>query len=80
MVNTETNEIKTKLVSMSRQQKIDFLSNSNLDDRELDLLIKRFVNGLSIKECSLEFGVEENTISKKQYKAVKKLYQYLGGV
>lgn len=52
MVTKETDFIKRMLDKLGRNGKIKLIDESNLNDRERDLLIKRFVNGLSIKECS----------------------------
>lgn len=73
----ETEYIKNVLTILSRDNKTDLLKKSNLYDREINLLLQRFVYGLSLKECAELFGVEINTVSKNQLKAVKKLYNYM---
>jgi hypothetical protein len=69
--------IKNRMDRMSRPDKLLLLENSNLNDREIELLSKRFIQGDTIKECAVYFNLEEDTIIKKQLKAVKKLYSFL---
>ena len=73
----QMNYVKNLLELMNREEKTKMLSGSNLKDREVELLIRRFVNGDSLKECAQYFNLEEDTINKKQLKAVKKLYSFL---
>lgn len=77
MITEETDFIKNKFISLGRCDKLNLLSYSSLNDREVDLLTKRFICGLSLKECSELYGLEINTVSKNQQKAIKKLYQYI---
>lgn len=73
----ESEIIQTKLLALSRAEKQNLLYNSNLNDREVELLSLRFINGKSLKECSEVYRLEINTVSKNQQKAMYKLYQYL---
>lgn len=73
----ETDYIKSKLLSLKRSEKELFFEESNLNDKEIDLLKKRFINGMTIQECADLFCIEANTVSKKQHYAIKKLYQFL---
>lgn len=73
----QMNYIKNLFNFMARNEKLELLENSNLTDREVELLTKRFVKGESLKECALCFNLEEDTINKNQLKAVKKLYSFL---
>lgn len=73
----ETEYVKNVLTILNRDNKIDLLKKSNLYDREINLLVQRFVHGLSLKECAEQFGIEINTVSKNQLKAVRKLYNYM---
>lgn len=77
MNTKETEFIKQTLSSLGRNEKQNLLFQSSLNDREVDLLAKRFIVGMSLKECSCEYGLEINTVSKKQQKAINKLYQYI---
>lgn len=77
MITKETDYIKNKFISLGRNDKQKLLSFSSLNDREVDLLTKRFICGLSLKECSEIYGLEINTVSKNQQKAIRKLYQYI---
>lgn len=69
--------IKTFFSGLGRADKQSILFNSNLTDREVDLLTKRFISGFSLKEIANEYSIEEDTVNKKQLKAVKKLYSFL---
>lgn len=77
MITEETNYIKNRFNALGRCDKLNLLSYSSLNDREIDLLTKRFINGMSLKECSDIYGLEINTVSKNQQKAIKKLYTFL---
>lgn len=77
MITEETNYIKNRFNVLGRCDKLNLLSYSSLNDREIDLLTKRFINGMSLKECSDIYGLEINTVSKNQQKAIKKLYTFL---
>lgn len=77
MATIETEYVKKQFLLLGRQEKLNLLLNSNLNDRELDLLIKRFVNGISLKECSDNMGMEVNSVSKIQQRAVRKLYIFI---
>lgn len=68
---------ENKILFLNRKEKSELLKNSNLDDRELQLMSCRFVQGLSLKECADIFGLETNTISKNQTKIIRKLNSYL---
>lgn len=69
--------VKNLFSKLGRSEKINLLAESNLNDRETELLLKRLVKGETIKDCSVYFNLEEDTINKKQLKAVKKLYSFL---
>lgn len=73
----QMNYIKNLFNFMARSEKISLLENSNLTDRETELLKRRLIKGESLKECALYFNLEEDTINKNQLKAVKKLYLFL---
>ena len=73
----EMNYIKNVLEMLSRNDKLNLLKTSNLNDREIELLTMRFVQGKSLKDCADYFKVEIDTINKAQLKTVKKLYSYL---
>lgn len=48
----ETEYVKNVLTILNRDNKIDLLKKSNLYDREINLLVQRFVHGLSLKELA----------------------------
>lgn len=78
MIKTlELETIQLIFLNLGKQKKIELLENSNLNERECELLTFRFVHGKSLKDCSLYFGIEEDSVNKAQLKAVKKLYNYL---
>ena len=69
--------VKNLFSRLGRSEKVNILAESNLNDRESELLLKRLVKGETIKDCSVYFNLEEDTINKNQLKAVKKLYSFL---
>ncbi len=76
----KTQELETVQIiflALSRNQKQELLDNSNLNDREKELLTHRLINGKSLKECATELGIEEDSVNKAQLKAVKKLFYFL---
>ena len=73
----ELNYIRNVFKLLNRINKLELLETSNLKNREIELLTKRFINGETLKECAEYFGIEEDSVNKAQLKAVKKLYQYL---
>lgn len=73
-------ELKTVQIvffALSKTQKQSLLDNSNLNDREKELLTYRLIEGKSLKECANFLGIEEDSVNKAQLKAVKKLYFFL---
>lgn len=81
MKRTEaTSNFENQFSLLGRKQKQELLENSNLNDRELTLLSFRFINGYSLKECAEELGLEVNTVSKNQLKAIKKLYEFIKSI
>jgi DNA-directed RNA polymerase specialized sigma subunit len=77
MKTKELDFIKRIFMSLSRKDKVSLLSASCLNDIEINLLTQRFIQGVSLKECAAYYGIEVNSVCKKQSKAIKKLYQYL---
>lgn len=77
---TELETVQIIFFALGRKQKQDLLDNSNLNDREIELLSFRFIQGKSLKECANHFGIEEDSVNKAQLKAVKKLYQWVKNV
>lgn len=76
----KTQELETVQIiflSLGRNQKQELLDNSNLNDREKELLTHRLVNGKTLKECADYLGIEEDSVNKAQLKAVKKLFYFL---
>lgn len=69
--------VKNLFSKLGRSEKVNLLTESNLSDREAELLLKRLVKGETIKDCSIYFNLEEDTINKNQLKAIKKLYSFL---
>ena len=68
---------ENRILFLNRKEKAELLENSNLDDRELQLISYRFIQGLSLKECANILGLEINTISKNQTKIIKKITNIL---
>lgn len=73
----ELETIQIIFLSLSRKQKEELLANSNLNNREIELLSLRLIDGKSLKECADYFGIEEDSVNKAQHRAVKKLYLFI---
>lgn len=73
----ELESIQNLFYLKCRAEKQDILFNSNLNDRETELLSFRLVQGKTLKECADHFGIEEDSVNKAQLKAVRKLYIFL---
>ena len=73
----EVSFCKKVFSSAGRTKSIVILDNSNLTDREKELMICRFLKGLSLKECSELFLLEEDSVNKAQKKTCIKLYNFL---
>ena len=73
----ELETIQILFLTLGNQEKLFLLQNSNLTERESNLLTYRLVQGKTLKECSSILGIEEDSVNKAQLKAIKKLYLYL---
>lgn len=73
----ELETVQILFLALNKNQKLDLLTNSNLTDRESELLIFRLVKGKTLKDCSEYFGIEEDSVNKAQLKAIKKFYNFL---
>lgn len=56
---------------------MSLINDSNLNDRERNIIMMRYFEGLSIKECSERCGIEENSFKKCHKKVLHKLYAYM---
>lgn len=72
----ELETIQIIFLALGRNKKQELLDNSNLNDREVELLSLRLIQGKSLKECAEHFGIEEDSVNKAQLKAIKKLYLF----
>lgn len=77
METKETTYCKNLLFLLSRADKVKLLENSNLNNRERDILILRVVDGLSVKESCNRLDIEEETFNKAQKKAYAKLFFFI---
>lgn len=76
-MTNEMKSIKELFSNLPRNQKLIIIQQSNLNDREVNLLIMRLVQGNSLKDCAEIMNIEEDSVNKAQLKAVKKLYTFL---
>lgn len=63
--------------TLGRKESMELLNNSNLTDRERDIILMRLIYGKSLKECSDVLIIEQDSVNKAQKKAVIKLYQWI---
>lgn len=61
----------------SRSKIISIIEDSNLNDRERELITARYVKGLSVKEICELLNLEEETYKKMHRKILSKLYIYI---
>lgn len=73
----ELSMCKNVIEKLGRTKAEQLLEDSSLNDREKQLLELRLIRGVSLKECSVIFVVEEDSINKAQLKASKKLFTWL---
>lgn len=68
---------KKLFMSAGRKAGINILNFSNLTDREREVILCRLVKGLTLKECSELFVMEEDSVNKMQKRVCIKLYKFL---
>jgi DNA-directed RNA polymerase specialized sigma subunit len=76
-VANETDYFKTFFATSSRKDSLDLIQNSCLTDKERDIIISRFIEGLNIKEMCQKYNVEESTYKHSQKRILVKLYNYI---
>lgn len=76
-VANETDYFKTFFATSSRKDSLDLIQNSCLTDKERDIIISRFIEGLNIKEMCQKYCVEESTYKHSQKRILVKLYNYI---
>lgn len=62
---------------IGRSESEKLLSKSNLNDREILIISSHLLKGIPLKECAEILIIEEDSASKAQKKACKKLYAWL---
>lgn len=72
----ETEFIKTQMLYLNRDEKIDFIRKTNLTDREAKILYQRFVTGLTLCEIADNLNMQLDTLSKMQRRIFKKIYLF----
>lgn len=76
-MTTETAYCKNILFLLPREEKVRLLENSNLTNKERDIISFRIVDGLSIKEVCDKLAMDENAFVKAQRRAYAKLCFFL---
>lgn len=62
--------------STSRSMKKSIIEDSPLKEREIKILVLRYVAGKQIKEAAAELNLEPDALVKAQKKAIDKFYAY----
>lgn len=73
----QTERVISFLAPLGRNEKENIICGSSLTDREMNILIYRFVRGLSLKESSERLNMEYDTFNKAQKRAIDKMYKFL---
>lgn len=73
----EVEYCKKLFMSAGRIAGINILNFSNLTDREREVILCRLIKGLTLKECSELFVMEEDSVNKMQKRVCIKLYKFL---
>lgn len=60
-----------------REKSLSIIKRSNLNDREIEILVLRLIKGQSLKDCADYFLVTEDSINKAQKRACVKLASWL---
>ena len=77
METEEVTECKNLFYILGRNEKINLLNESNLDDREKEILVMKHISGMTAKEMSEKLSVSVDAYNKMQQKVYKKLYAWL---
>lgn len=78
----EVHEFENKILHEDKHLEHNDLYNAldNLGEREKDLIVKRYINDMTIKEISKSNNIAEGTIKSGINRTLKKLRVILGGV
>ncbi|MGL4991702.1 MAG: sigma-70 family RNA polymerase sigma factor [Sarcina sp.] len=78
----EMHEFENKIIYEDKHLEHDDLYNAldNLGDRERDLIVKRYINDMTIKEISKSNSIAEGTVKSGISRTLRKLKVILGGV
>ena len=68
---SDANDHKKMVLSIDGKMALDLLNKIDGDDR--DIMLMRYVEGLSVKEIAEVTGQRENTVSVKIHRALKEL-------
>lgn len=77
METQETKTVKYILQNLSTLEREQLIDNSNLTDKEKQVLTLRFSKGKQVKECTELLNMEFEAFNKLQKKSVFKLYHWL---
>lgn len=65
---------KNLMFLLGTEEKVKLIESSNLNEREKQIIVLRFVKGKTVKDCCEEMCLEVDTFNKAQAKAMSKLY------
>lgn len=77
METIETKTVKYILANLGTLEREQLINNSNLTEKEKQVLTLRFSKGKQVKECTEIFNMELEAFNKLQKKSVYKLYHWL---
>lgn len=73
----ELNFVKVLFNTLGKTESIKLINDSNLTEREGQLLELRLIKGKSLKEVADVLMIEEDSVNKAQSKVCKKLYYWI---
>lgn len=62
---------------LGREEKVSIIRNSNLTDKETDFMLRRFCDGLTIKELAEKINLGIDATKWQQKVVCKKFYAWL---
>lgn len=74
MISKEVQYCKNLLYILGSDEKKDLIEKSSLNNREKEIVSKRFIEGKTVKDCCDEMFLEVDAFNKAQAKALFKLY------
>ncbi|MBR6552808.1 MAG: hypothetical protein IKT89_08225 [Clostridia bacterium] len=76
-ITKEVDYCKHLFLTTGRKQVLELIENSNLTNKERDIIYSRYLEGLGVKEMCEKYALEESTYKQAQKRILVKLYNYI---